>query len=151
MRVLLDTHVFLWHLTDDPRLPATLLAAILDPANEVYLSVASVWEAVVKHATGKLPLPSPPETLLPAERIALRIASLAIDEDTLPHLAGLPPLHRDPFDRILMAQALQHELQLATVDANILATRCRRFRSRNRVTASANGPPLLDRRMGGGG
>ncbi len=121
MKLLLDTHVFLWHVTDDPRLPAPFLAAILDPANEVYLSVASVWEAVAKHATGKLPLPGPPEVFLPDERRALRIASLVIDEGTMPHLAGLPLLHRDPFDRVLMAQALQHRLLLATVDADILA------------------------------
>lgn len=121
MRLLLDTHVFLWHVTDDPRLPAPFLAAILDPANEVYLSVVSVWEAVVKHATGKLPLPGPPALFLPAERLALGIASLTIDEGTMPHLAGLPPLHRDPFDRALIAQALQHGLRLATVDAEVLA------------------------------
>ena len=121
MRLLLDTHVFLWHVTDDPRLPAPFLAAILDPANEVYLSVASVWEAVVKHATGKLPLPGPPEEFLPAERRAMRIASLVIDEGTMPHLAGLPPLHRDPFDRVLVAQALQYGLHIATVDSAMLA------------------------------
>ena len=121
MRILLDTHVFLWHLSDDPRLPAPFLAAILDPANEVYLSVASVWEAVVKYHTGKLPLPGPPDVFLPAERHAHGIASLAIDEGTMPHLAGLPPVHRDPFDRVLIAQALQHGLTLATVDAGIAA------------------------------
>jgi PIN domain nuclease of toxin-antitoxin system len=116
MRILLDTHVFLWHLTDDPRLPAPFLAAILDPGNEVYLSVASVWEAVVKYQIGKLPLPGPPEVFLPAERQAHGISSLAIDEETMPHLAGLPLHHRDPFDRILVAQALQHGLTVATVD-----------------------------------
>ena len=60
MRLLLDTHVFLWYITADPKLPATFQAAIQDPANEVYLSAASVWEAVIKHALGKLPLPGPP-------------------------------------------------------------------------------------------
>ena len=119
MRILLDTHAFLWHLTNDPRLPATFLAAILDPAHEVYLSVASVWEAVVKYHTGKLPLPGPPDVFLPTERQAHGIASLGIDEGTMPHLAGLPPIHRDPFDRILVAQALQHGLTLATVDPAI--------------------------------
>ena len=77
MRILLDTHVFLWHLTDDPRLPASFLAAILDPTNEVYLSVASVWEAVIKYYAGKLPLPRSPEVFLPTERQAHGIASLA--------------------------------------------------------------------------
>lgn len=121
MRILLDTHVFLWHLTDDPRLPTPFLAAILDPTNEVYLSAATVWEAVVKYQLGKLPLPGPPEVFLPAERLAHGIAPLAIDEGTMPHLAGLPLLHRDPFDRILVAQALQHGLTIATVDPDIAA------------------------------
>ena len=121
MRILLDTHIFLWHLSDDPRLPAAHLAAILDPTNEIYLSVASVWEAVVKYRTGKLPLPGPPDVFLPAERQAHRIAPLAIDEATMPHLAGLPLLHRDPFDRVLVAQALQHGLHLATVDPDVIA------------------------------
>ena len=121
MKLLLDTHVFLWHVTDDPRLPAAFLAAIQDPTHEVYLSVASVWEAVVKHAIGKLPLPGSPEVFLPAERRALQIASLTVDEETMPYLATLPPLHRDPFDRVLVAQALQHGLCLATVDAVVLA------------------------------
>jgi PIN domain nuclease of toxin-antitoxin system len=121
MRILLDTHVFLWHLTDDTRLPAPFLAAILDPTNEVYLSAASVWEAVVKYQLGKLPLPGPPDVFLPAERQAHGIASLAIDEGSMPHLAGLPPIHRDPFDRILVAQALQHGLTIATVDPEVTA------------------------------
>ena len=121
MRVLLDTHVFLWHVTNDPRLPAPHLAAILDPANDVYLSVVSVWEAVVKYALGKLPLPGPPDTFLPAERQALRIASLVVDEGTMPHLAALPRLHNDPFDRLLVGQALQHGLHLATVDPTVIA------------------------------
>ena len=119
MKILLDTHIFLWYLSDDPRLPIPFLAAILDPANEIYLSVASVWEAVVKYHTGKLPLPGPPDVFLPAERQAHGIASLAIDEGTMPHLAGLPLLHRDPFDRVLIAQALQHGLTVATVDADV--------------------------------
>ena len=60
MRLLLDTHVFLWYISADPQLPVAFREAIRDPANEVYLSVASVWEAVIKYALGKLPLPEPP-------------------------------------------------------------------------------------------
>ena len=60
MRLLLDTHVFLWYITADTRLPASFQAAIQDPANEVFLSVVTVWEAVIKYELGKLPLPSPP-------------------------------------------------------------------------------------------
>lgn len=87
----------------------------------MYLSVASVREAVVKYHIGKLPLPGPPAVFLPAERQAHGIASLAIDEGTMPPLAGLPLLHRDPFDRILVAQALQHGLTIATVDPDVAA------------------------------
>ena len=65
MRLLLDTHVFLWYITANPKLPATFRAAVQDPANEVYLSAASVWEAVIKHGLGKLPLPGPPADYLP--------------------------------------------------------------------------------------
>ena len=121
MRLLLDTHVFLWYITADPKLPATFRTAIQDPTNEVYLSVASVWEAVIKHQLNKLPLPAPPATYLPQQRAAHGIASLPIDEDAMPYLAALPPTHRDPFDRILVAQALQHGLTLATMDALVIA------------------------------
>ena len=121
MRLLLDTHVFLWYVAGDPLLPAAFRAAIQDPANEAYLSVASVWEAVIKYGLGKLPLPAPPETYLPHQRARHFIASLLIDETTFVHLAKLPPLHRDPFDRVLIAQALQHDLIIATVDQTVRA------------------------------
>jgi PIN domain nuclease of toxin-antitoxin system len=121
MRILLDTHVFLWYISADPRLPATFRDAVRDPANEVYLSAASVWEAVIKHALGRLPLPEAPADFLPRQREAHRIATLAVEEPVFVHLAGLPALHRDPFDRILIAQALQHGLTLATVDDAVRA------------------------------
>src|SRR5215467_415412 len=121
MRLLLDTHIFLWYISADPQLPAAFRDAIRDPANEVYLSVASVWEAVIKYALGKLPLPEAPAEYLPRQREAHRITSLPVEEAALAHLAGLPALHRDPFDRILVAQALQHGLTLATVDGAVRA------------------------------
>src|SRR5947209_1119500 len=121
MRILLDTHVFLWYISADPQLPVPFRDAIRDPANGVYLSVASVWEAVIKYALGKLPLPEAPAAYLPRQRAAHQIASLPVEEPAIAHLAGLPPLHRDPFDRILIAQALQHGLELATVDDAVRA------------------------------
>ncbi len=121
MRLLLDTHVFLWYISADPKLPATFREASQNPANEVYLSVASVWEVVIKHHLGKLPLPSPPDSYLPQRRETHGIASLPIDEGAMPHLAGLPLLHRDPFDRLLVAQALQHGLTVVTVDPDVAA------------------------------
>ena len=121
MRLLLDTHVFLWYISADSQLPVVFRDAIRDPANEVYLSAASVWEAVIKYALGKLSLPEPPAEYLPRQRAAHRIATLAVEEAARAHLAGLPPLHRDPCDRILIAQALQHGLQLVTVDDAVRA------------------------------
>lgn len=117
MRVLLDTHVFLWYITAAAQLPDAFRVAIQDPQNEVFLSVASVWEAVVKHALGKLPLPEPPAIYLPRSREAHGIQSLPLLESVLSQLAGLPPYHRDPFDRILIAQALHSDLTLASVDS----------------------------------
>jgi PIN domain nuclease of toxin-antitoxin system len=121
MKLLLDTHVFLWYIGADPQLPVAFRDAIRDPANEVYLSVASVWEAVIKYALGKLPLPEAPAEYLPRQREAHRIATLPVEEAALAHLAGLPPLHRDPFDCVLIAQALQHGLTMVTVDDAVRA------------------------------
>ena len=121
MRLLLDTHVFLWYILADPQLPSAFRDAIREPVNEVYLSVASVWEAVIKHALGKLPLPEAPATYLPKQREAHQIASLPLEEAAMPHLEGLASLHRDPFDRILIAQALQHGLTVLTVDDAVRA------------------------------
>jgi PIN domain nuclease of toxin-antitoxin system len=117
MRLLLDTHVFLWYISGDPQLPTASGEAVKDTGNEVYLSVACVWEAVIKHGLGKLPLPAPPAGYLPLQRERHQIAPLSLDEGALPHLAGLPLLHRDPFDRVLIAHALQHDLIVATVDS----------------------------------
>ena len=102
MRLLLDTHVFLWAINGDARLSSVAASAIRNGENFIYLSVASVWEATLKYALGKLPLPHPPETYLPAQRQRLGVESLLIDEDTVALLPRLPALHRDPFDRILI-------------------------------------------------
>jgi PIN domain nuclease of toxin-antitoxin system len=121
MKLLLDTHIFLWFLDADPKLPDWMRDEIINPVNGVDLSVVSVWEAVIKNSLGKLPLPEPPVTYLPKQRVAHGIASLPIDEGAMPHLAGLPPLHRDPFDRLLIAQTLQHGYRLVTLDPAVLA------------------------------
>lgn len=116
MRLLLDTHVFLWFISGETRLPEPWRLAITDPANDALLSVASVWECVIKHGLGKLPLPEPPGTFLPAMRERHGIASLPIDEGVMAHLSALPPIHRDPFDRIIVAQAIEHGLTIVTLD-----------------------------------
>lgn len=119
MRILLDTHIFLWFISGDTQLSTDVRDAIRDPDNEVYLSSVSVWEAIVKYQLGKLPLPEPPETYLPKQRDLHQIASLALDESSVVQLAKLPLLHRDPFDRMLICQALQNGLTIATVDASV--------------------------------
>lgn len=120
MRLLLDTHIFLWYVTANPKMPANFRLAIQEPANEPYLSVASIWEAIIKYQLKKLPLPVSPTPFFEQLRIAHGIASLPIEEGAMRHLEGLPPLHRDPFDRILVAQALQHGLTVVTVDHDVL-------------------------------
>ena len=121
MNLLLDTHSFLWFITNDRRLSVETAEAIRDSSTEVYLSVASVWEIVIKHGLGKMPLPAPPETFLTEQRSAHGIRTLSNDEGAMPYLAALPRLHGDPFDRLLIAQSLQHGLQLVTNDQAIIA------------------------------
>ena len=121
MKILLDTHIFLWFISGDSRLSIDVRDAIRDPDNEIYLSVVSVWESIVKYQLGKLPLPAPPETYLPKQRNLHQIASLALDETSVAQLAKLPPLHGDPFDRMLICQAVQNGLIIATVDAAVRA------------------------------
>ena len=90
--------------------------SIRDLNNEVYLSAVSLWETTVKYQLGKLPLPESPEAYMPAMRQQHQIASLSLDEISVSRLAGLPLLHRDPFDRMLICQTLAHGLVLVTVD-----------------------------------
>jgi PIN domain nuclease of toxin-antitoxin system len=116
MKLLLDTHIFLWYISGDKNLRAEAKDAIRDPTNQVYLSVASVWEAIIKHQIGKIVLPQHPERYLPEQRERHMISSLSVDEASVRQLARLPQLHRDPFDRMLICQALEHGLTIATVD-----------------------------------
>lgn len=121
MKILLDTHIFLWFISGDAQLSTDVRDAIRDPDNEVYLSAVSVWEAIVNYQLGKLPLPEHPETYLPKQRDLHQIVSLSLDESSVAKLAKLPPLHRHPFDRMLICQALENGLTIATVDGAIRA------------------------------
>ena len=121
MRLLLDTNVFLWLITGDQRLSEPMQSEVLDPLNDVYLSVVSVWEASVKYQIGRLPLPQPPWDYLPVQRERHQIASLPLDEACVSRLSELPPLHRDPFDRMLVCQALERQLTIFTVDDMVRA------------------------------
>jgi PIN domain nuclease of toxin-antitoxin system len=100
----------------DAKLSATFSAAIRDPNNQVFLSAVSFWEISVKHSLGKLPLPQPPAPFIPQQREKHLIAPLALDEAAVAQLSGLPALHRDPFDRMLVCQAQAHGLTLASSD-----------------------------------
>lgn len=121
MRLLLDTHIFLWYISGDERLSRAVEEAVSNPENEVYLSGVSLWETIIKYQLGKLPLPQAPETYLPEQRRRHRIASLSVSESDVIQLASLPPLHRDPFDRLLLSQAKAQQLTLLTVDEAMLA------------------------------
>lgn len=116
MRLLLDTHTFLWYITNNPKLPRYAYDAIRDKSNDAFLSVVSVWEALVKHKLGKLPLPAPADEYIDSRRAAHRIADLPLDVGAVAHLLSLPEHHGDPFDRMLICQALQRDLTIVTVD-----------------------------------
>lgn len=116
MRLLLDTHVFLWLITADARLTAVQRREICAPTNESFLSAAAVWEATVKYQLGKLPLPDTPQRFLARARQRHLVAELPIDEASVLRLPTLPDLHKDPFDRMMVCQALEHDLTLVTVD-----------------------------------
>lgn len=120
MRLLLDTHVFLWMLTGNARLPEAWRDVILSRENDVYLSVISLWESIVKFESGRLKLPARPEEYLPAQRDRHNILSMDLDEIAVRRLSTLLSLHRDPFDRMLICQASAHDLVLVTVDEIIL-------------------------------
>jgi PIN domain nuclease of toxin-antitoxin system len=116
MKLLLDTHAFLWYISNDPRLPQHAYDAVRDKSNEVYLSVVSVWEILVKFQIGKLPLPGPADDFIESSRSAHRMADLPLDRQAVSHLLSLPMHHRDPFDRMLICQALAHDLTIVTTD-----------------------------------
>ena len=120
MRVLLDTCTFLWIVTDDARLSAKAKALFAASGNEVFLSVASTWEIAVKYKLGRLPLPESPDRYIPQKREQHEIDSLMLTEQATLYLPKLPDLHSDPFDRILICQAIVGGLCVLTPDELIL-------------------------------
>lgn len=113
MRLILDTHALFWILLEPGKLPGSLRATLQDPENLVYASAASVWEMAIKQAAGKVSFP------FDALAAALRRADLLELPITMRHAeaaASLPPLHRDPFDRMLVAQAQVEGLSLVSRD-----------------------------------
>ena len=116
MKILLDTHVFLWAITDSPRLSQEQRELFLDEDNELHLSVASLWEMLIKAGLGKLPLPEPATEYLVRQMEKNRIVLLPIRIAHLAEMQKLPLLHRDPFDRMLVAQARAEKLRMLSVD-----------------------------------
>jgi PIN domain nuclease of toxin-antitoxin system len=116
MKLLLDTCTFLWAIGEPAALSLAARDLIQSPDHEVYLSAASAWEIATKHAIGRLPLPEPPPRFVPAMRAAHGIEMLAIDEESVLQTIRLPLLHRDPFDRVLVCQAIVHGMTLITPD-----------------------------------
>src|SRR5271155_5252617 len=119
MRLLLDTCTFLWIGAGSAQLSRRAAQLFSDPANEVFLSAVSAWEIAVKHALGRLPLPAPAAEYIVGLRELHGIAALPISEDEALYLPRIPKLHRDPFDRMLVSQAVVNSLTLLTPDALI--------------------------------
>ena len=114
MKLLLDTCTFLWIISDDSALSDEARSAFSDPTNEIYLSAISVWEIVIKHALKRLPLPEAPDRFIPSQRTRHAIQPLPLEEEAVLQLSRLPEYHKDPFDRMLVAQSLVEDLALVS-------------------------------------
>ena len=118
MRYLLDTHAILWALDDDKRFSETAVRILRDSVNEKCISIASAWEAAIKVGKGNLRLKRGVSRVFEAIR-QNKVELLPITEDQVKLLETLPFIHRDPFDRLLIATAQTEEMTLLTVDENI--------------------------------
>lgn len=116
MKILLDTHTFLWFIAGDAQLDAYARQLIEDPDNERYLSVASIWEITIKSSLGRLTVPMPPSALIREHVWANAIEILSITPEHLDTLHTLPYHHKDPFDRLMIAQVIQEGMSLITKD-----------------------------------
>jgi PIN domain nuclease of toxin-antitoxin system len=115
MRILLDTHILIWALSTPERLDPQARAAILDAQNEVLFSAASIWEIAIKAALRRADFVARPETVV-QEALDIGFAELPVRATTAARVADLPLLHRDPFDRLLIAQAIEQPAALYTAD-----------------------------------
>jgi PIN domain nuclease of toxin-antitoxin system len=117
MRLLLDTHVFLWWIADSRQLSEQARECIADGQNTLYWSAASSWEVAIKHSLGRLKLSQSPGKFIPKELVKNRVESLPIVDAHALTAGLLPPHHKDPFDRMLVAQAQIEGMVLLTNDA----------------------------------
>ncbi len=119
MRLLLDTHVFLWWNEADPRLSRRVRGLLSDPENSLYLSVASAWEMTLKVQSGKLGLPATTSVYIPARLNHYGMQALSVTLEHVLAASTLPAHHRDPFDRILIAQGQVERLAIITHDPQV--------------------------------
>jgi len=117
MRLLLDTHTFLWWINNDPLLSEPARAAIASERNECFLSLASCWELAIKTSIGKLRLTKTVERFIPEELAANDFKLLNLDFRHVAKVESLPFHHRDPFDRLLVAQVLAERMTIVSADA----------------------------------
>ena len=117
MKYLLDTCAFLWLALEPDRLSASVIRIINDPASRLFLSDVSVWEIVLKHAVGKLPLPEPPDAWLPQQISHWQLETIPIAQSAIYRSGTLPKAHHDPFDRLIAASAMESGLSLLSPDA----------------------------------
>ena len=121
MRILLDTHCFLWWISEVERLNKEARRILAAGNNTLYLSAASAWEIAIKVSIGKLILPDPPGKFVPARLATQGISALPINHIHALHVETLPLFHKDPFDRMLVAQAQLEGLPLLTADRKLLS------------------------------
>jgi PIN domain nuclease of toxin-antitoxin system len=114
VRVLLDTHAFLWWVLEDPRLSDRARGVIAAPETDVVVSAVSAWEISIKAASHRLDLPEPARTYVPSRIAANGFRELQVTVEHAVGVAGLPPIHRDPFDRLLVAQAQVERIPIVT-------------------------------------
>lgn len=119
MKVLLDTQVFLWWVTNDARLSSRARDLISNGENEVMLSAASGWEIAIKSRLGKIQLPADPERFVPEQLMSNSFSGLPVLLDHALRVCALPDHHRDPFDRMLVAQGQLEHLPIITADSQI--------------------------------
>ena len=117
MRVLLDTQAWLWMLMAPQRFPSEALDVVENTGNDLVLSAASAWEIGIKHGLGRLELPGAPEKVIPDLMLRSGVEPLTISHAHALRAGALPPHHRDPFDRLLVAQAQMEDLPILTSDA----------------------------------
>jgi PIN domain nuclease of toxin-antitoxin system len=119
VKFLLDTHTFLWWITDDPQLSEAAREIIRNSDNELFLSVASAWEMAIRVRLGRLHLPDRPDRFVPDQLARNGIQPLPIEMSHALYVARLPSIHNDPFDRLIVAQSMLEKLPIITKDGVI--------------------------------